>query len=305
MDKKIVLQIDEKLKSDMEKKYAEKIDFSKDMRSTFIFMLFHYEKMFSNRKQTPDVIEKLEKIKKLQPQGNVVEVAFLLNDEMVKTIQRLTATNSDIEEDENLAVLCAVREMAMIHMPDSIRDRISEKNMNGYNYEKTVSNKKRKELGVQLLGATLLREDLMTRGMDITLIADDLAEEYFGNTEDLHGFTDVLCAFSKGDVLVSELMGRNGILSCLTEKEENMLDFVEKQFSMKCCHVVKWEEFENIYRYEFIMCPNNEEELKWSIISGNVCCVLMYSNNPNIGEAHSATICCTGGSFPDGGYKVF
>ena len=136
----------------MKKKYAEKIDFSKDMRSTFIFMLFHYEKMFSNRKQTPDVIEKLEKIKKLQPQGNVVEVAFLLNDEMVKTIQRLTATNSDIEEDENLAVLCAVREMAMIHMPDSIRDRISEKNMNGYNYEKTVSNKKKKRIGSSIAG---------------------------------------------------------------------------------------------------------------------------------------------------------
>ena len=227
----------------------------------------------------------------------------------MKRAQILTGTNLRIEEDETRAVTCAIREYAMnFATPDSISDRMNPENEYEYKSKSRVSKEKQKELGLQLLGSLYLREALMKDGCDVTTLSDVLAKETYVNTYDMSVMAKTLRAYHHGTILMSTIIidpaGNKRILYRLDEKENDMMRFAEKQYSMKCCHVVKTKFSDNVYQYEFIMCPNTEEELRWSILTGNVCSVTMFSHRFQSGSAHIGFLHPSGQHFQDGGFVL-
>ena len=309
MTTKITLLVDEKLKYNLEKLLGEKLEAQVDFDEFFNWILFRYDLLFRDRHHMPVVIKKLEEIKNTKLEGNVTEVSFNAKKELVKRAQILTGTNLRIEKDESRAVTCAIREYAMNFVtPDSIADRLQPENEYGYKDSRKIQDKEKKKLGLQLLGSLYLREAFMKDGCDVTTLSDVLAKETYVNNYDMSVMAKTLRAYHHKTILMSATMldpaGSKGILYRLNEKEEDMMRFVEKQYSMKCCHVVRDMYSEDIIRYDFIMCPNTEEELRWSILTGNVCYVSVCGNRPQNGSAGSGFLHPSGQHFQDGGFVL-
>ncbi len=309
MTTKITLLVDEKLKYNLEKLLGEKLEAQVGFDDFFNWILFRYDVLFRDRHHMPVVIKKLEEIKDTKLEGDVTEISFNAKKELVKRAQILTGTNLKIEEDETRAVTCAVREYAMnFVMPDSIADRLQPENEYGYKDSRKIQDEEKKQLGLQLLGSLYLREAFMKDGCDVTTLSDVLAKETYINNYDMSVMAKTLRAYHHGTILVSTIFpdsaGNKGVLYRLDEKEQDMLCFVEKQYSMKCCHVVKDVYSENIIRYDFIMCPNTEEELRWSILTGNVCYVSVYGSRPQSGSSGSGFLHPSGQHFQDGGFVL-